>query len=359
MVAPEICAGTPYGQKADIWALGCILFEMMCLGPPFQATVYRELVTKIKNVQLSRRLPLFFSEALRVLTLQMLSADPNGRPTAKQILDNPLLKRFDDILPIPSMPGVPMPQSIASQPAPPPLSLAPIPSQSISIPSVSSANELRPPQQTSASLSPQRPARLLPIPPAKLPSLRLQPDHAANPAVKEVAGSDSSEDVVVSSAPPYAPTGYSAMRRFSLRPEPPSIPSTSPISPKLPTKLPQSYHLPDLEARGQVLVQKPQPPPQQQPMSNQPSPTIQSPLPLRAPRLSEMSWDELAKQKNAARSHLVVPGSRSSVDMFPQQQHRRTGSDVTAEGARRSTIADLSAHSELKNKSAFDLRRPY
>ena len=298
----------------------------MCLGPPFQATVYRELVTKIKNVQLSRRLPLFFSEGLRVLALQMLSANPNDRPTAKQILEHSLLKRFDDILPIPSMPGVPMPASIPSQPAPAIPTLAPIPSQTIAIPSASPANDLKPPQPSSASLSPQRPARLLPIPPAKLPSLpRLQPDHAAYP-MKEVAGSDSSEDVVVNSAPPYAPTGYTAIRRFSLKPEAPPNPSTGPISPKLPSKLPQDYHLPDLEARGQVLVQKP---PQQQlqyqqPLSNQPSPTTQSPLPTRAPRLSEMSWDELSKHKNAARSHLAVPGTRSSVDMFSQQQHRRT-----------------------------------
>ena len=28
-MAPEMIAGAPYGKKADVWSLGCILFEMM------------------------------------------------------------------------------------------------------------------------------------------------------------------------------------------------------------------------------------------------------------------------------------------------------------------------------------------
>lgn len=33
--APELCRGEQYDERADSWALGCILYEMMCLHRPF------------------------------------------------------------------------------------------------------------------------------------------------------------------------------------------------------------------------------------------------------------------------------------------------------------------------------------
>ena len=30
-MSPELCSGEGYGQKNDIWALGCVLYEMMSL----------------------------------------------------------------------------------------------------------------------------------------------------------------------------------------------------------------------------------------------------------------------------------------------------------------------------------------
>ena len=34
-MAPEVCQGKPYGMKADIWAIGCILYELAILQKPF------------------------------------------------------------------------------------------------------------------------------------------------------------------------------------------------------------------------------------------------------------------------------------------------------------------------------------
>ena len=36
-MSPEIWNREPYGEKSDVWAIGCILFELMALGPPFTA----------------------------------------------------------------------------------------------------------------------------------------------------------------------------------------------------------------------------------------------------------------------------------------------------------------------------------
>lgn len=45
--SPEMVEGHPYGEKADIWALGCILYQMCVLDPPFFNT---NMLTLVKNV---------------------------------------------------------------------------------------------------------------------------------------------------------------------------------------------------------------------------------------------------------------------------------------------------------------------
>lgn len=49
-LSPEICEGKEYDEKSDIWALGCILYELACLRKPFEATSLPILVQKISNV---------------------------------------------------------------------------------------------------------------------------------------------------------------------------------------------------------------------------------------------------------------------------------------------------------------------
>ena len=47
-LSPELCEGRPYNVKSDVWALGCILFEMCSGGAmPFQASNQGALILKI------------------------------------------------------------------------------------------------------------------------------------------------------------------------------------------------------------------------------------------------------------------------------------------------------------------------
>lgn len=45
--SPELVQDQPYGEKADIWAVGCILYQMCALSPPFPNSNMLALVNKI------------------------------------------------------------------------------------------------------------------------------------------------------------------------------------------------------------------------------------------------------------------------------------------------------------------------
>jgi NIMA (never in mitosis gene a)-related kinase len=45
--SPEVWKDKPYDNKSDIWSLGCVLYEMITLLPPFRATSMQGLCTKV------------------------------------------------------------------------------------------------------------------------------------------------------------------------------------------------------------------------------------------------------------------------------------------------------------------------
>eukprot|EP00940_MAST-03C_sp_MAST-3C-sp2_P001784 g1784.t1 len=92
-LSPEICQDKPYNQKSDIWALGCLLYEMLTLEVPFQSKDMMNLVRKIlfQNPQKIRG---GYSLSVRNLTSSLLAKDPRRRPSIKQILQHPLFRSF-------------------------------------------------------------------------------------------------------------------------------------------------------------------------------------------------------------------------------------------------------------------------
>jgi len=46
---PEVCNNFPYDAKADVWAMGVIVYELITLRKPFEAPNIRGLFEKIKN----------------------------------------------------------------------------------------------------------------------------------------------------------------------------------------------------------------------------------------------------------------------------------------------------------------------
>jgi NIMA (never in mitosis gene a)-related kinase len=89
-LSPEIVMNKPYSFKSDIWSLGVILYEMMQLKLPFDATNLPMLSVKIiKGVY--NPLPNCFSKDLRTLAAMLLVVDSNKRPTINEILSKIIL----------------------------------------------------------------------------------------------------------------------------------------------------------------------------------------------------------------------------------------------------------------------------
>ena len=46
-MSPEQINESSYDEKTDIWSTGCVLYELVSLKPPFQASNHLALATKI------------------------------------------------------------------------------------------------------------------------------------------------------------------------------------------------------------------------------------------------------------------------------------------------------------------------
>ncbi|UJR27704.1 hypothetical protein I4U23_008981 [Adineta vaga] len=93
-MSPEIFSNQPYGQKSDIWALGCCVYEMTTLEHAFKAGDISSLVLKVVRGQ-TPPLPSadVYSQSLLELINLMLDKDAANRPSAKQILQHPYIKQ--------------------------------------------------------------------------------------------------------------------------------------------------------------------------------------------------------------------------------------------------------------------------
>lgn len=91
-MAPELFKYKPYSYKSDIWALGCVMYEMCNLRHAFDAQSLNALAIKILKGSFP---PIAnqYSKQLRDLVTKMLGLNPKQRPTILEIINKPFVKR--------------------------------------------------------------------------------------------------------------------------------------------------------------------------------------------------------------------------------------------------------------------------
>ncbi|XP_064418147.1 serine/threonine-protein kinase Nek1 [Latimeria chalumnae] len=91
-LSPEICENKPYNNKSDIWALGCVLYEMCTLKHAFEAGNMKNLVLKIIRGSYPP-VSLHYSCDLRSLLSQLFKRNPRDRPSVNSILEKSFIVR--------------------------------------------------------------------------------------------------------------------------------------------------------------------------------------------------------------------------------------------------------------------------
>jgi len=91
-MSPEIWRNQAYDDRSDIWSLGCMIYELAALRPPFLGDSFPELK---RNVLAGRYTPIphVYSSELASVIGSMVNLNPRNRPTAEELLANPSVEK--------------------------------------------------------------------------------------------------------------------------------------------------------------------------------------------------------------------------------------------------------------------------
>lgn len=105
-MSPEIIRGTKYNRKSDIWSLGCLIYELCSLVPPFTGKHYRiniydrntykiftgrHMESLSKNITDGRfnRIPEIYSCDMQKIISFLLNVESGYRPSIEVVLHHP------------------------------------------------------------------------------------------------------------------------------------------------------------------------------------------------------------------------------------------------------------------------------
>ena len=93
--APEIVKDERYSKSVDMWALGCVLYTLLCGFPPFYDESIQVLTEKVARGQYTFLSPWWddISKSAQDLVSHLLTVDPVKRYSIKQFLNHPWIRQ--------------------------------------------------------------------------------------------------------------------------------------------------------------------------------------------------------------------------------------------------------------------------
>eukprot|EP00931_Biecheleriopsis_adriatica_P015193 TRINITY_DN11756_c1_g1_i1.p1 TRINITY_DN11756_c1_g1~~TRINITY_DN11756_c1_g1_i1.p1 ORF type:complete len:651 (-),score=83.37 TRINITY_DN11756_c1_g1_i1:195-2147(-) len=84
-LSPEICTMGVHSKASDVWALGCVLFELAALTVPFHGTDLDSLIREI-TTKPAPKLPIMYSAELADVYASLMCTSRTQRPLTREVL---------------------------------------------------------------------------------------------------------------------------------------------------------------------------------------------------------------------------------------------------------------------------------
>jgi hypothetical protein len=96
--APEIVKDERYSKSVDMWALGCVLYTLLCGFPPFYDESIQVLTEKVARGQYTFLSPWWddISKSAQDLVSHLLTVDPDKRYDIKEFLNHPWIRNVNE-----------------------------------------------------------------------------------------------------------------------------------------------------------------------------------------------------------------------------------------------------------------------
>eukprot|EP00914_Ancora_sagittata_P002455 GHVO01005432.1.p1 GENE.GHVO01005432.1~~GHVO01005432.1.p1 ORF type:complete len:368 (+),score=54.48 GHVO01005432.1:345-1448(+) len=96
-MSPEVLKRNSYDEKSDVWALGCLVYEMATGVPPHSKADSFEALQKLVFSGQTGEFSCRYSDELHLIIRKMLAIKPGERPTTSEIMQTAIFKWGDAI----------------------------------------------------------------------------------------------------------------------------------------------------------------------------------------------------------------------------------------------------------------------